>query len=323
MMAELTAAWKPPRENSSEEATGSPYAIESRQVVKKFGELTAVDEMDFTVKRGEVFGLLGPNGAGKSTLMRMIYCRTPLTSGSLLVEGWDVGRDQRKIKALVGVVPQENNLDPDLNVTDNLKVYARYFRIPAHQAQSLAEDLLAFMSLGDKKDTGVEELSGGMKRRLIVARALMNGPKVLVLDEPTTGLDPHGRHDLWDRLRELRRRQITILLSTHYMEEAQELCDRLIIMDRGKILASGKPKELIRLNVSNFVLEIHEMDGLKPLVSHPEVTPEVHGATHYYFAPSLELLTPLMNQYPHHQSLIRPSNLEDVFLKLTGRSQLE
>ena len=307
----------------SEEVFASPYAIEGSRVVKKYGELTAVDDMDFTVKRGEAFGLLGPNGAGKSTLMRMIYCRTPLTSGSLSVEGWDVGQDQKKIKALVGVVPQENNLDPDLNVIENLIVYARYFRIPSHQAQARAEDLLAFVNLGDKKHTGVEALSGGMKRRLIVARALMNGPKVLVLDEPTTGLDPHVRHDLWDRLRELRRRQITILLSTHYLEEAEQLCDRLIIMDHGKILASGKPQELIRLNVSNFALEIHEMDGQEPVLSHPEVTSETHGTTHYYFASSLELLTPLMNQYPHHQSLLRPANLEDVFLKLTGRSRLE
>ena len=309
--------------NSSEEVSASPHAIEGSRVVKKYGDLTAVDEIDFTVNRGEALGLLGPNGAGKSTLMRMIYCRTPLTSGALLVEGWDVEQDQRKIKALVGVVPQENNLDPDLNVIENLKVYARYFRIPSQQAQTLAEDLLAFVNLGDKKQTGVESLSGGMKRRLIVARALMNRPRVLVLDEPTTGLDPHVRHDLWDRLRELRRRQITILLSTHYMEEAQELCDRLIIMDQGQILASGKPQELIRLNVSNFVLEIHEMDGREPVVPHPEVNSETHGTTHYYFAPSLELLTPLMNQYPEHQSLLRPANLEDVFLKLTGRNRLE
>jgi lipooligosaccharide transport system ATP-binding protein len=307
----------------SEQVSGSPYAIEGRRMVKQYSDLTAVDEMDLTVKRGEAFGLLGPNGAGKSTLMRMVYCRTLLTSGSLLVEGWSVGQDQKKIKALVGVVPQENNLDPDLNVIENLRVYARYFHIPSDQAQSLAEDLLAFVNLDGKTHTSVEALSGGMKRRLIVARALMNRPKVLVLDEPTTGLDPHVRHDLWDRLRELRRRQITILLSTHYMEEAQELCDRLIIMDHGKILTSGKPQELIQLHVSNFALEIHEMDGQDPVVSHSEVTSETHGATHYYFAPSLELLTPLMNEYPHHQSLLRPANLEDVFLKLTGRSRLE
>jgi lipooligosaccharide transport system ATP-binding protein len=307
----------------SEEVSASPYAIEGSRVVKKYGNLIAVDEMDFTVHRGEAFGLLGPNGAGKSTLMRMIYCRTPLTSGRLLVEGWDVGQDQRKIKALVGVVPQENNLDPDLNVIENLRVYARYFRIPSDQAQPLAEDLLTFVNLGDKKHTAVESLSGGMKRRLIVARALMNRPRVLVLDEPTTGLDPHVRHDLWDRLRELRRRKITILLSTHYMEEAQELCDRLIIMDHGRILAAGKPHELIQVNVSNFALEIHEMDGQEPVASHPKINSEIHGATHYYFAPSLELLTPLMNQYPQHQSLLRPANLEDVFLKLTGRSRLE
>ncbi|MDA2929708.1 ABC transporter ATP-binding protein [Acidobacteria bacterium AH-259-O06] len=291
--------------------------------MKKYGTFTAVDEIDFIVERGESFGLLGPNGAGKSTTMRMIYCRTPLTSGHLLVEGWDVRHDQSKIKALVGIVPQENNLDPDLNVIDNLNVYARYFRIPAGEAQDRAEELLDFMGLTEKRNTWVEALSGGMKRRLIVARALMNNPKVLVLDEPTTGLDPHVRHDLWDRLRELRRRQITILLSTHYMEEAQTLCDRLIIMDRGKILALGKPLDLIERNVSRFVLEVHEVDGRSPLSLAPKVIAEAHGATHYYFAPSPELLTPLISKYSDHKSLLRPSNLEDVFLKLTGRDRLD
>ena len=300
-----------------------PYAVEARQIVKLYGALKAVDQIDFTVEPGEAFGLLGPNGAGKSTIMRMIYCRTPLTSGTLLVQGWDVRHQQQKIKALVGIVPQENNLDPDLNVIENLNVYARYFRIPRGEIRKRAEELLGFMSLSDRGNTWVEALSGGMKRRLIVARALINNPRVLVLDEPTTGLDPHVRHDLWDRLLELRRRKITILLSTHYMEEAEKLCDRLIIIDQGKILAMGKPEQLIESNVSKFVLEIHEVDGLNLIASHPEVISDAHGATHYYFAPTPELLTPLMGQYPGHKSLLRPSNLEDVFLKLTGRNRLD
>ncbi|MDA2934810.1 ATP-binding cassette domain-containing protein [Acidobacteria bacterium AH-259-D05] len=304
---------------AKEKSTAQPrYAVEARQVVKRYGALTAVDQVEFTVDPGEAFGLLGPNGAGKSTIMRMIYGRTLLTSGHLLVEGWDVKHHPQKIKALVGVVPQENNLDPDLNVIDNLSVYARYFRIPRGKIQKRAEELLDFVNLMEKRNTWVETLSGGMKRRLIVARALINNPRVLVLDEPTTGLDPHVRHDLWDRLRELRSRNITILLSTHYMEEAEKLCDRLIIIDQAKILAMGKPAELIERNVSKFVLEIHEADGLKPLTPRGEVITEVHGATHYYFAPTPELLTPLMGQFASHKSLLRPSNLEDVFLKLTG-----
>lgn len=298
-------------------------AVEVRGLSKSYGTLTAVDQIDFTVERGQSFGLLGPNGAGKSTTMRMIYCRTPLTSGQLTVEGWDVRRDRKKIKSLVGVVPQENNLDPDLNVIENLQVYARCFRIPAEEAQLRAEELLAFMGLTDKRETSVDDLSGGMKRRLIVARALINKPQVLILDEPTTGLDPNARHELWDRLRELRRQRVTILLSTHYMEEAEKLCDQLIIMDQGKILISGEPRKLIEQNVSKFVLEVPEEDGLHPPSVHPEVTAETHGSIRYYFAPSPDLLTSFLRQHSDRQYLLRPSNLEDVFLKLTGRNRLE
>jgi lipooligosaccharide transport system ATP-binding protein len=237
--------------------------VEACQLVKEYGTLTAVDRIDFRVERGEAFGLLGPNGAGKSTTMRMTCCRSPLTTGRLMVEGWNVERHPGEIKAIVGVVPQENNLDPDLNVVENLLVYARYFRIPEEEARVRAEQLLEFMGLIEKRNTHVEALSGGMRRRLIVARALINNPRMLILDEPTTGLDPHARHDLWDRLEELRQRRITILLSTHYMEEAEKLCDRLIIMDHGKILTSGQPRELIEKSVSKFVLEIQGVDSLR------------------------------------------------------------
>lgn len=298
-------------------------AVEALKLYKRYGELTAVDHIDFNVSRGEAFGLLGPNGAGKSTTMRMIYCRTPLTSGQLSVEGWDVSRYPRKIKTMVGVVPQENNLDPDLNVIENLLVYGRYFRIPREQAERRAAELLDFMELTEKRDTHVEDLSGGLKRRLVVARALINNPKVLILDEPTTGLDPHARHDLWDRLRQLRRLQITILLSTHYMEEAEKLCDRLIIIDQGRIITCGEPKRLIEENVSKFVLEVHAPDGRELSAASPQVNGEIHGSTHYYFAPSPELLSSLMQQYEGNKSLLRPANLEDVFLKLTGHRRLE
>ena len=255
--------------------------------------------------------------------MRMISCRTFLTGGNLLVEGRDVRHHQQEIKSLVGIVPQENNLDLDLNVIDNLNIYGRYFRIPRDAVLKRSEELLDFMSLREKREVSVELLSGGMKRRLIIARALINDPRILVLDEPTTGLDPHVRHDLWDRLRELRRRNITILISTHYMEEAEQLCDRLIIIDHGKILVAGKPAELIQENVRQFVLEVHDVDGLQTLTPHPGVIAEAHGSTHYYFGPAPEVLTPLMSQYEGRRSLLRPSNLEDVFLKLTGRGRLD
>ena len=298
-------------------------AVEAQFLLKKYGISTVVDRIDFTVWHGEAFGLLGPNGAGKSTTLRMIYCRTNLTSGKLRVDGFNVKHDAPKIKALIGVVPQENNLDPDLNVIENLMVYARYFQIDLREAVQRARELLEFMGLDEKHDAEVETLSGGMKRRLVVARALINNPKILILDEPTMGLDPHARHDLWDRLRELRSRKITILISTHYMEEAERLCDRLIIMDKGRILTLGKPKTLIETHVSKFVLEVHEVNTNKRVSLPQEVIVESHGPTLYYFSPSPELLTPLIREHEGYSTLLRPSNLEDVFLKMTGRQRAE
>ena len=318
-----TAATTAHDPNPDGAASETPEAVEAHRLLKRYDAFTAVNKIDFTVRRGESFGLLGPNGAGKSTTMRMIYCRTPPSDGRLLVEGWDVRHHSREIKSLVGVVPQENNLDPDLDVLDNLRLYARYFRIDGDSARRQAEELLDFMGLTEKRRVSVEALSGGMKRRLIVARALVNDPRLLILDEPTTGLDPHARHDLWDRLRELRRRRITIVLSTHYMEEAEQLCDRLIIMDRGKILTAGRPKDLIEKNALKFVLVIHEVDGRRLPSTHPAVLAESHGSTHYYFAPDPELLAPLIKLYEGYETLLRPSNLEDVFLRLTGRGRSE
>jgi lipooligosaccharide transport system ATP-binding protein len=299
------------------------YSVEATKLLKQYGPLTAVAGIDFAVKQGETFGFLGPNGAGKSTTMRMIYCRTPLTSGQLLVQGLDASTRQSQIKQMVGVVPQENNLDPDLNVLENLLVYARYFRIPPVEARGRALDLLSFLGLAEKQAVNVEALSGGMKRRLVLARALINNPQVLILDEPTTGLDPQVRHSMWERLRELRRRNTTVVVSTHYMEEAEQLCDRLLIMDRGIILAEGGPRELIERYINRFVLEVHEVGKLPLVETVPPVEAEVHGVTHYYFAPSPELLSQVMTEYDGHHSLLRPSNLEDVFLRLTGRERLE
>src|SRR4030081_1316631 len=237
--------------------------VQAQSLTKVYGQLCAVDEIDFAVGRGETFGLLGPNGAGKSTTMRMIACRTPLSSGQLFVEGRDVRTQGREIRSLIGVVPQENNLDPDLNVLRNLIVYASYYRIPKIRATQRAAELLDFVGLSERADARIDQLSGGMKRRLMIARALLHEPRLLVLDEPTTGLDPQVRQEIWQKLEELRRVSgVTILLSTHYMEEAEMLCERLVIMDRGKILASGKPKDLVLSRVSRYALEIRDVGDI-------------------------------------------------------------
>jgi lipooligosaccharide transport system ATP-binding protein len=299
-------------------------AVEAEELTKRYGELVAVNGVSFNVRHGEAFGLLGPNGAGKSTIMRMIYCRTPLTSGGLRVGGLAVDREPRAIKGLVGVVPQENNLDPDLNVRENLLVYARYFNIPRREAERRADELIGFVELGEKRGASIESLSGGMKRRLMIARALVNRPAILVLDEPTTGLDPHVRHAIWEKLRELRAGGLTILLSTHYMDEAEKLCDRLLIIDHGRILVSGTPRELIARYALHFALEARGCNG-HPLRTPPAVTEiiaERHGSTHYYFAPSAEQLAPLMSAYEGCETYLRPSNLEDVFLRLTDTDRL-
>lgn len=227
--------------------------IEAKNLVKKYGDLVAVDHVSFQVKRGECFGFLGPNGAGKTTMMRMIYGFSPLTDGSLTVFGLPVGKRMREIKARVGIAPQELSLDPDLRVLQNLLIYARYFDIPGKVARGRAEELLRFFHLEDKKKEPIDRLSGGMKRRLLVARALINQPEVLVLDEPTTGLDPQSRHAMWDRLRNLRSNGVTTILTTHYMEEAERLCDRILVIDHGRVIEEGRPADLIgRHGVGNL-----------------------------------------------------------------------
>lgn len=300
----------------------SRFAVEARDLLKTYGDLIAVNRVNLGVRYGEAFGMLGPNGAGKSTIMRMLYGRTPVTDGQLRVVGLDVMAEPRSIKESVGVVPQENNLDPDLNVRENLLVYARYFRIPRRVAEQRADELIAFVGLTDKTIARIDELSGGMKRRLMIARALINNPLILILDEPTTGLDPHVRLAIWDKLRELRGQGLTILLSTHYMDEAEKLCDRLVIIDHGQILVSGSPRELIVRHVLHFTLEARGCNGRPLQSSLPNIIAERRGSTHFYFASSTEQLAPLIHDYENCETYLRPSNLEDVFLRLTDRERL-
>ena len=316
---------KEPLDSPTRPETAVETVVAAERLTKLYGERRAVDGISFTVGRGEAFGLLGPNGAGKSTTMRMIACRTPLTSGALRVEGFDVRADARRIRSLIGVVPQENNLDPDISVRQNLLVYARYFRIPRETAEGRADELLRFVGLEERPDARVIELSGGMKRRLMIARALIHGPRLLVLDEPTTGLDPHVRQEIWQRLEELRRDSgLTILLSTHYMEEAERLCDRLLIIVRGQIIAGGTPQELIGENVSAYALEIRDA-GARPLLTElaEGVRAVERAGAHIYFADSPEKLSPLLKLYEGGRVFLRPSNLEDVFLDVLKGEDLE
>ena len=298
--------------------------VTARNLTKLYGNQRAVDGIDFTVRRGETFGLLGPNGAGKSTTMRMIACRTPLTSGELSIENLDVRTRGRAIRALIGVVPQDNNLDPDLSVRRNLLVYASYFRMPKREAVQRAEELLDFIGMTQRADARIDHLSGGMKRRLMIARALLHRPRLLVLDEPTTGLDPQVRQEIWQKLEELRRVSgVTILLSTHYMDEAEKLCERLVVMDHGKILANGTPKDLVLARVSRYALEVRDVADLPLQTTENGISAVARNNAHFYFAADAQTLTPLMKEYEGRRPMIRLSNMEDVFLQLIGDQESE
>src|SRR5882672_7562371 len=302
----------------------SPFVVQAKSLTKIYGQHHAVEAIDFAVNRGETFGLLGPNGAGKSTTMRMIACRTPLSSGQLFVEGRDVRTQAREIRSLIGVVPQENNLDPDLNVLRNLIVYASYYRIPKRRAAERASELLDFIGLSERADSKIDHLSGGMKRRLMIARALLHEPRLLVLDEPTTGLDPQVRQEIWQKLEELRRVSgVTILLSTHYMEEAEKLCERLVVIDRGQILAAGTPKDLVLARVSRYALEVRDVGDLALHPTRNGVSALARNNAHLYFAADAETLTPIMKEYEGRRRMIRLSNLEDVFLQLVSDNESE
>ena len=308
--------------------SGTPL-IEARGLTKRFGEFTAVDGIDFVVERGETFGFLGPNGAGKTSTMRMISAVSPVTGGTLLVLGLDPAVDGATIKARMGVVPQQDTLDFELTVFENLIVYGRYFGIPMDTIKARADELLEFVQLHERRDSRVEPLSGGMKRRLTIARALINEPSLLLLDEPTTGLDPQARHVLWDRLYRLKQQGVTQVLTTHYMDEAEQLCDRLVVMDRAKIVAEGSPRDLIARYSTREVTELRfpegvqdtldgQLDGIGERIERlPDrilvYTEDGDATAAAVHARGLQPET----------VLVRRSSLEDVFLRLTGRSLVE
>ena len=301
--------------------------IEGRQLRKQFGSFVAVDDIDFQVEPGEAFGFLGPNGAGKTSTMRMIACVSPLSGGTLRVLGMDPKADGPAIRARLGVVPQEDSLDTELSVFDNLLIYGRYFDMPRPLIRERANELLDFMHLTDRRDDLVDPLSGGMKRRLTIARALVNQPEVLLLDEPTTGLDPQARHHLWERFYQLKRTGVTIVLTTHYMDEAEQLCDRLVIMDDGRIVAEGSPRDLIAQHSTREVVEIRfttpeERDAVLPCLV--KVAQRIEALTDrvLVYATDGEIVAKAVEEDGHHpESLyVRRSTLEDVFLILTGRT---
>ena len=303
--------------------------IEVENLTKKFGDFTAVNGISFSVKQGESFGLLGPNGAGKSSTMRIIAATSQRTSGDVKILGKDPEVNGPQIRAHLGVVPQQDNLDEELTCAENLYIYGRYFGLPKKMVIAKIDELLQFAQLIDKKDTKVNALSGGMKRRLTIARALVSDPDILMLDEPTTGLDPQARHILWDRLFRLKEKGVTLLITTHHMDEAEQLCDRLIVMDKGQIMAEGAPAELIKQYSSKEVLEVRfgsdrnaqMVDKLKSLATRLEELPD---RLLLYAESGEDLLAKItgMNIHPN-TSLVRRSSLEDVFLRLTGRSLIE
>lgn len=297
----------------------------SEKLTKNFFDFAAVKEIDFQISAGECFGILGPNGAGKTTTVRMVSCFMPPSGGRLEVFGLPVSDFPRQIKARIGVCPQEDNLDPDLDVLQNLLVYARYFNIRREDARLRAEEILSFTGLSQRNKSAIDELSGGMKRRLIFGRSILNRPELLILDEPTGGLDPQGRHKVWEYVAELKNSGTTFLLTTHYMEEAARLCDRLIIMDGGTIAAEGKPEELIKNVVGKNVIEISDyQDNLEPFLKEKKFLYEKTPSHIIIFSKdSGQFFNEISQRFCDSGCSLRPANLEDVFLKLTGRDLKE
>jgi lipooligosaccharide transport system ATP-binding protein len=305
--------------------------VHARGLIKRFGELVAVDGVDFDVQRGEAFGFLGPNGAGKTSTMRMIGCVSPPSDGTLSILGLDPVTKGADIRARLGVVPQQDTLDNELTVRENIIIYGRYFGLPRSDLGRRADELIDFVQLGERANDKVEPLSGGMKRRLTIARSLVNDPEVLLLDEPTTGLDPQARHTVWDRLFRLKQRGVTQILTTHYMDEAEQLCDRLVVMDKGKIAAEGSPQELIRRYSTREVVELRFRVENRPEEVATKLKSRLDG-----FVRRLEALPDRLLLYTDdgdatashvhelnlqpESVLVRRSTLEDVFLHLTGRT---
>ncbi len=298
--------------------------VEARGLSKRFGDLVAVAGIDFTVSRGEAFGFLGPNGAGKTSTMRMIACVSPVTAGSLRVFGQRPDRDGPKIRARLGVVPQADTLDLELSVEENLVIYGRYFDLPYRTARARARELLDFVQLGERASDRVEPLSGGMKRRLTIARGLMNDPDLLLLDEPTTGLDPQARHLVWERLYQLKQHGVTLILTTHYMDEAEQLCDRLVIMDGGRIVAEGTPRTLIDECVGKEVLELRPAAAAEYLDGVGDSVERLPDRVLVYAEDGDRALAQVHASGFHPESaLVRRATLEDVFLRLTGHGLIE
>jgi len=313
--------------------------ISARGLTKRYGDFTAVDAIDFDVAKGESFGLLGPNGAGKSTTMRIIAATSQRTSGTITILGRDPEEHGPQIRAHLGVVPQQDNLDTELTVTENLFIYGRYFGLSKKFIRTKIEELLEFAQLEEKRDVKVDALSGGMKRRLTIARALVSEPDILMLDEPTTGLDPQARHILWDRLFRLKELGVTLVITTHFMDEAEQLCDRLVVMDKGKIMAEGSPLELIKAYSTK--LELIKAYSTKEVLEvrfgsdrNKEIAPtlramcsrieELPDRILMYVEDGEALLEEILNKKLHPTtSLVRRSSLEDVFLRLTGRTLIE
>lgn len=307
----------------------SESLISARGLTKKYGDFTAVDGIDFDVAKGESFGLLGPNGAGKSTTMRIIAATSRRTSGTISILGRDPEEHGPQVRAHLGVVPQQDNLDTELTVAENLYIYGRYFGLSKKFIKGKVEELLSFAQLEEKKDVKVEALSGGMKRRLTIARALVSEPDILMLDEPTTGLDPQARHILWDRLFRLKEDGVTLIITTHFMDEAEQLCDRLVVMDKGKIMAEGSPGELIKKYATKEVLEVRfgsdRNKEVAPILRElSDRIEELPDRILMYVEDGEALLEEIVDRNLHpNTSLVRRSSLEDVFLRLTGRSLIE
>ena len=303
--------------------------VEAHGLLKRFGEFTAVDRVDFSIAKGESFGFLGPNGAGKTSTMRMISCISPVSGGTLRVLGMDPVTDGPRIRARMGLVPQEDSLDLELTVLDNLVIYGRYFDLPKPVIRERAERLLEFAQLTERAHDRVEPLSGGMKRRLTIARALISDPDLLILDEPTTGLDPQARHLLWDRLYRLKQDGVTLIITTHYMDEAEQLCDRLVVMDKGRFAAEGSPAELIGAFSTREVVELRFEPGrhealapsLTSLADRVEVLPD--RILLYTDDGDAALAEVARMGHVAQSTLVRRSTLEDVFLRLTGRTLVD
>lgn len=308
-------------------AVSSPLPIvQLSNMCKSYDGNAVVKDLNLNIEKGCFCGILGPNGAGKTTTLRMLIGHCPIDSGEVIVDGLSMPESASTIREFVGVVPQMDNLDPDFTVRENLQVYGRFFGIQADVLKDKIEELLDFAALQDKADNKIAELSGGMRRRLTLARALVNNPKLLILDEPTTGLDPQARQAIWQKLRELKKQGLTLILTTHYMEEAERLCDRVIVMDNGVMMADAPPKQLIRSEIEQHVLEVHAANDslLEQLKQDKSIARfEQSGDISFFYGDKLKYALEMLEQGSHDDYLFRPANLEDVFIKLTGRDLRE